>query len=453
MKKKSSILCLGCMLAMSLLFTSTGKASETETILDLDTIECETENGINGLVVTDQYDVSYVAGAANLSVKKDAVYYKELKVECGEYVSLYLKQLLSDGTSIEFDQKDYNPFTVTVLDGQAPASVTYGLYNGFGGIYTEDSIRGAISNGFYRFRFDETGKYLINYGGDSVIIEVQPPYVALRDELPTVNDITKGYKNATIVSADATETKDTFYLVANRDLASIEKNADGNPNLCKWSDETGRYESYVFSNTTVTKLPDIGDYEVWKYQVNRDYELATMLQIFYNYSDNTNTIVKGMKNYHLEYSRLETSQPDTTPSQEPSVQPSILPSVLPSVQPSSAPSTNPSVVPTVSPAPETITAPKQVSISKVKSGTKKLTITVKKISDTVNGYEVQVATDKNFKKNAKKVSVTGSKTLSKTVKGLKSGKKYFIRVRTYKKANGNKVYSAWKKYSKAVKVK
>ncbi|MDD6660035.1 MAG: hypothetical protein PUE60_08165 [Eubacteriales bacterium] len=40
----------------------------------------------------------------------------------------------------------------------------------------------------------------------------------------------------------------------------------------------------------------------------------------------------------------------------------------------------------------------------------------------------------------------------KAVKKLKSKKKYFVRIRTYKIVNGKKVYSSWSK-SKIVKTK
>ena len=39
-----------------------------------------------------------------------------------------------------------------------------------------------------------------------------------------------------------------------------------------------------------------------------------------------------------------------------------------------------------------------------------------------------------------------------SVKGLKKGKKYYVRVRSYKKASGGNVYSSWSK-AKPVKAK
>ena len=98
-----------------------------------------------------------------------------------------------------------------------------------------------------------------------------------------------------------------------------------------------------------------------------------------------------------------------------------------------------------------ISKPKSASIKKVKGAKKAISVTWKKVSG-VNGYEIQVATDKKFKKNKKTVTVKKQKTTKTTVKKLKAKKKYYVRVRTYKIVNGKKVYSSWSKV-KSVKTK
>ena len=95
--------------------------------------------------------------------------------------------------------------------------------------------------------------------------------------------------------------------------------------------------------------------------------------------------------------------------------------------------------------------PKSASIKKVKGAKKAISVTWKKLSG-VNGYEIQVATDKKFKKNKKTVTVKKQKTTKTTVKKLKAKKKYYVRIRTYKIVNGKKVYSSWSKV-KSVKTK
>ena len=76
-----------------------------------------------------------------------------------------------------------------------------------------------------------------------------------------------------------------------------------------------------------------------------------------------------------------------------------------------------------------ISKPKSASIKKVKGAKKAILVTWKKVSG-VNGYEIQVATDKKFKKNKKTVTIKKQKTTKTTVKKLKAKKKYYVRVRT-----------------------
>ena len=87
-----------------------------------------------------------------------------------------------------------------------------------------------------------------------------------------------------------------------------------------------------------------------------------------------------------------------------------------------------------------------------KKGKKKALVVYWQKANGINGYEIQVATDKKFKKNAKTVVIIKQSTGKKTVKGLKKNKKYYIRVRTYKITNTKKQYSSWSKV-KSVKTK
>lgn len=97
-----------------------------------------------------------------------------------------------------------------------------------------------------------------------------------------------------------------------------------------------------------------------------------------------------------------------------------------------------------------IAKPKKAKIKKVKGYKKALEVRYAKISDA-SGYQIQVATDKKFKKNKKTVTAKKSKTKVKISK-LKKKKKYYVRVRAYKTVSGKKVYGAWSKV-KTVKTK
>ena len=91
------------------------------------------------------------------------------------------------------------------------------------------------------------------------------------------------------------------------------------------------------------------------------------------------------------------------------------------------------------------------TITSVKAQSKAFTVKWKKKSG-ITGYQIQYSSDKKFKKNNKSVTVTKQKTTKATVKKLKSKKKYYVRVRTYKTVNGKKIYSSWSKV-KSVKTK
>lgn len=93
--------------------------------------------------------------------------------------------------------------------------------------------------------------------------------------------------------------------------------------------------------------------------------------------------------------------------------------------------------------------PGKRDIKKLSSGKKKLTVQWKK-DNRSDGYQVQYATDKKFKK-AKSIVIGKKQTTKQTIKKLKTGKKYYVRIRSYKKINGKKYYGTWSS-KKTVKV-
>jgi len=95
-------------------------------------------------------------------------------------------------------------------------------------------------------------------------------------------------------------------------------------------------------------------------------------------------------------------------------------------------------------------APKTTTLT-LKAGSKQLTATWKSVSD-ISGYEVQYSTSKKFTKKTTKTVKVKKSSKKTTVKKLKKGKKYYVRIRTYKTVNGKKIYSDWSKV-KNVKVK
>ena len=100
---------------------------------------------------------------------------------------------------------------------------------------------------------------------------------------------------------------------------------------------------------------------------------------------------------------------------------------------------------------DTTEKPTIVKVNKALQKKKALVVYWNKIANA-SGYQIQVATDKKFKKNKKTVTVAKQNASKKTIKKLKAKKKYFVRVRAYKIVDGKKVYGKWSKI-KTVKTK
>lgn len=88
-------------------------------------------------------------------------------------------------------------------------------------------------------------------------------------------------------------------------------------------------------------------------------------------------------------------------------------------------------------------APKKTTVSSVSAGAAAFTVKWKKVSG-VTGYQVQYSTSSKFtSKTSKTATAKRDKTTAKTVSGLKSKTKYYVRVRTYTTSGKKKKYSSW----------
>lgn len=104
-------------------------------------------------------------------------------------------------------------------------------------------------------------------------------------------------------------------------------------------------------------------------------------------------------------------------------------------QPAPAPTTKPETAKPQS------TKPAKTKVQKISTGKKSITAQWKKVVG-VSAYQVQIATNKKFSKDKKTFKVSKKSTKVK-IKKLKAKKVYYVRVRSYKKVNGKKVYSKW----------
>lgn len=150
-----------------------------------------------------------------------------------------------------------------------------------------------------------------------------------------------------------------------------------------------------------------------------------------------------------------TPTPTPTPTASPSPTVTATPTPTQTTQPTPTPDQKSTISPNPQPSPnvennnmkkETIKVAKVKGVKVKVTKAKKAKISWKKVSGAA-GYEVIYSTDKKCKKGNKKISTKKTKCVSKK---LKKGKKYYVKVRAYKKdKSGKKVrgqYSAVKKF-------
>ena len=159
--------------------------------------------------------------------------------------------------------------------------------------------------------------------------------------------------------------------------------------------------------------------------INEDGTLVTTADALK--AEGTYNIVVTATGYNKTLELTYTNKSDTTATKPSATTTATKPSA-----------TTTAAKPTAKPA-KKVTVKKQKA--KVKAGKKKLTVTWKK-DKNVSGYQIKIATKKNFK-GAKTYTVKSYKTYKKVIKKLKAKKKYFVKVRAYKTVGKSKVYGAY----------
>ena len=187
------------------------------------------------------------------------------------------------------------------------------------------------------------------------------------------------------------------------------------------------------SITITNSVTSIGNYAF--------YDCKNLKDIYYygTQSEWNNISVGSNNEYFINATIHFSSAPTPTPTPAPTPTPSPAPSPTPTpTQPTTTTKTT---------SAKAVAKPKSAKIKKVKAAKKAVSVEWKKVSG-VKGYQIQVATDKKFKKNKKTVTVKKQKTTKVTIKKLKAKKKYYVRIRTYKTVKGKKIYSSWSKVKK-----
>ncbi|MCC8044652.1 MAG: Ig-like domain-containing protein, partial [Clostridiales bacterium] len=89
-----------------------------------------------------------------------------------------------------------------------------------------------------------------------------------------------------------------------------------------------------------------------------------------------------------------------------------------------------------------IVYPAKNKITGLTSSKKSFTVKWSKVSG-VTGYQIQYDTSSSFSGDVTTTTISGAKNVSYTAAGLKKGKTYYVRVRSYKTISGKKYYSSW----------
>ena len=257
------------------------------------------------------------------------------------------------------------------------------------------------------------------------------------------------YEEQTEISPNIEVVKtDISIAEKNKDCVTVKNNADSEARnivlVVKDRSENGNiiYTKNV-GNLSAEQEIEISVADAWK-QAVRD-EVSATKSMYLEVSQQDTEYELWNNSFVMEKQVPADMTPSPTPAQQPTVTP------VPSDQPQAVPST-----PVVSnipnndtgntPSVKTVLTKATLKLVKNIKG-RKLTAKWKKASNA-DGYQIQYAPNKKFKK-AKSKTV---KSTSVTIKKLKKKKTYFVRVRAYKVVDGKKVYGKWSSIKK-VKIK
>ncbi len=301
------------------------------------------------------------------------------------------------------------------------------------------------------------------------------------DTVIVTNNAEEAAENVTLSVNDSDETGE---LLLSENIGTLQAGVSKEISLATaWSKSTSNEatgENYLYCDVT----QDTMEYELW----NNSLQLKKASSEIEPEPSATPAV-----SVTPEPSTSPTTSPELSqgpvigpmPTVAPSAKPSVTPVVSATPEPSGTPMT--SAVPTTSPdsgqgttvlppilspqgpalitptiddnqtgviAPDSSTAvkaPAKVTKVTLKPKKGKLQAKWKKVTGA-NGYEICYSTSKKFKKKKKLTKSKSTKKTKITIKKLKRGKRYFVRVRAYTLQDSKKVYGKWSKV-KRVKIK
>lgn len=281
------------------------------------------------------------------------------------------------------------------------------VISGFGDIFTKEPIKYTINYTYTTYTREDDGVYFWNNG------EKHMSYYDGRE----LSDGSEGFFNGYSYSWTENNPNPTIYTIEDEDFEiQAPSFAPEGYKLAGYTPKTIKTSDTKYIEVNITFVPEdlnIGD-------ADNDSE-----------ADGENKKEEPTSE-HTTSSTESSTQPHTT-EQSTITEKSTEVSTNISGNTSESVTANNSVV-SINDAKSTKTSIKSASNSKGK----KIKLSLKEISGYK--YQIKVSTSKKFNKYVK--TYTTAKT-SYTISKLQKGKNYYIKVRTYKSIDGNKVYGKW----------
>jgi len=239
-------------------------------------VSVQAEEVLDGFVVSQDVEYKF-NGMSNVpKLTENVSYHKEITTYCGTENVWYIGNW--NNNTVEAIPQD-SVISTFLHSGISESSAEVELWKM---AYQTGSV---TSTGYYRARFNQTGKYsiIINNSGDCITVNVLPAIAAFKRTQPTGMEIVHGYDNILDEFYSNSDNKqEVVYFVCQKN-ASIEKDGNGLPIVYDTIKETEKTTVFDPSLLTISQLADVSGYEVYKLIFDTTLEYHRRAGIFVTY--------------------------------------------------------------------------------------------------------------------------------------------------------------------------